>query len=268
MQEHIKSHSGAPTELTLDQISAAEIKDFPHFGLSGAGGGSGGLSSSLAALGPLPGSPFSLGGVSGVKQEEEEDRESEQDRRSSGSGEGSSEGSASLTPDRGQREGTEYEQQFVSSLTSLQQRFSAEKGNGQLSRNQPQDLSTSSKKPDDGSQKDCSPRLTPSPLDRTASKLDDQRSPSPLSGSGLDPVRPDLIPKSAPMNIPFSGAPLDLTPGSTAAFPFNLLSGSPFSMMAGPPSPSILAQLAKAGPPDLQHLLLPPAPPPPGIQRE
>ena len=32
LQEHIKTHTGAPTELTIDQISAAEIKDFPHFG--------------------------------------------------------------------------------------------------------------------------------------------------------------------------------------------------------------------------------------------
>ena len=140
-----------------------------------------------------------------------------------------------------------------------------EKLNGQLSRNQPQDLSTANKKPDDGSQKDGSPpQRTPSPGSRDKSQLDDQRSASsPLSNTppGLDPLRPDVIPKSAPMNIPFGTSPLDLTPGSNP-FPFNLLGpGALFSLMNNPPSPSILAQLAKAAPQDLGFGLLglPPA---------
>ena len=135
--------------------------------------------------------------------------------------------------------------------------FSTEKVNGQLTRNQPQDLSTSGKKLEDGSQKDGSPRLSPSPPDRSASKLDDQRSPSPSDRTTLDPVRPDVIPKSAPMNIPFSSAPLDLTPGSNPPFPFPF----PFSILGASGSPSILSQLAKSMPPqDLHGLLLPGAP--------
>jgi len=266
LQEHIKTHSGAPTELTLDQISAAEIKDFPHFGLA---------PSSIAntqSLTSMPSSYFGAEGLfttansmdfdrKGIKMEDEDENDSihEHDRRSSGSFEASSDGSVSLTPDRLgtilQKE-AEYEQpQYISNQNSLQH-FPAEKLNGQLTRNQPQDLSTTSKKLDDGSQKDGSPRLTPSPMDKAMSNLEDQRAHSPMTNSGLDPVRPDVIPKSAPMNIPFSTTPLDLTPGSNA-FPFNLL-GPPFSNPTTPSS--ILSQLAKTAPHDLQNLgiLLPP----------
>jgi hypothetical protein len=115
LQEHIKTHSGAPTELTLDQISAAEIKDFPHFshlmGGSGAGQGLGGGKPPLSL--PFPGLSQSVasqysaenlfgfaanyehgGGRSGLKMEDEEDEEDslmeQQDRRSSGSFDASS----------------------------------------------------------------------------------------------------------------------------------------------------------------------------------
>ena len=254
LQEHIKTHTGAPTELTIEQISAAEIKDFPHFGpgpMTPVSGGS-----------PLPLHLSSLlqPGERRFKTEEEDENEEIIDRRSSGSFEGSSEGSAA-TPDRcvsGQKD-SEYEQpqQFISGQVSLQlQPGASEKLNGQLSRNQPQDLSTANKKPDDGSQKDGSPpQRTPSPGSRDKSQLDDQRSASPLSSTpGLDPLRPDVIPKSAPMNIPFTTTPLDLTPGSNP-FPFNLLGpGAPFSLMNNPPAPSILSQLAKAVPQDLTGL--------------
>ena len=255
LQEHIKTHTGAPTELTVEQISAAEIKDFPHFGpMTPVSGGS-----------PLPLHLSSLlqPGERRFKTEEDEENES-LDRRSSGSFEGSSDGSAA-TPDRfgaAQQKDSEYEQphQFISGQVSLQLGPGAgsEKLNGQLSRNQPQDLSTANKKPDDGSQKDGSPpQRTPSPGGRDKSQLDDQRSASsPLSNTppGLDPLRPDVIPKSAPMNIPFGTSPLDLTPGSNP-FPFNLLGpGAPFSLMNNPPSPSILAQLAKAAPQDINGL--------------
>ena len=111
LQEHIKTHSGAPTELTLDQISAAEIKDFPHFGhLMGGGGGNGGkppLSLSFPGL-PHGASQYSAenlfgfaasyeqagsGGRRGLKMEDEEDEDmmmEQQDRRSSGSFDASS----------------------------------------------------------------------------------------------------------------------------------------------------------------------------------
>ena len=82
-----------------------------------------------------------------------------------------------MTPDRfslNQQKESEYEQpsQFIlgQGQLSLQP---AEKTDGQLSRNQPQDLSTASKKLDDGSQKDGSPRQTPSPRDK--SRLEDPR---------------------------------------------------------------------------------------------
>lgn len=64
------------------------------------------------------------------------------------------------------------------------------------------------------------------------------------------------------MNIPFSSAPLDLTPGSNPPFPFSLLGPNPFSMLGASGSPSILSQLAKSMPPqDLHGLLLPPGSP-------
>ena len=282
LQEHIKTHTGAPTELTIDQISAAEIKDFPHFGPGGPVTPGSMGSSMPPTMTSMSSSLFSssLGGGMDFDRRafkiEDEDENDSIDRRSSGSFEGSSDGSNVATPDRfmlHQQKESEYEQpQFISGHVSLQHLPTAaaatEKVNGQLNRNQPQDLSTVSKKPDDGSQKDRSPQRTPSPRDKSLSRLldQDQRSPSPLSttGGGLDPLRPDVIPKSAPMNIPFTTAPLDLTPGSNAAFPFNLL-GSPFSMMNNPPSPSILSQLAKtASPHDLAAaaglgLLLPPS---------
>lgn len=99
LQEHIKTHSGAPTELSLDQISAAEIKDFPPLGFGGGGGPFGQHSSYFGSENFLPFSnPFS----NRIKMEEEEDNESspENDRRSNGSFEASSDGSVSLTPDR------------------------------------------------------------------------------------------------------------------------------------------------------------------------
>ena len=255
LQEHIKTHTGAPTELTIDQISAAEIKDFPAFGP-----GSGPLTSVGSSMPPSMTSLSSslFPGMAGAdmdrerrsfKTEEEEDQDS-MERRSSGSFEGSSEGSTGATPDRhlGGHEGPQFGGMSLQHLTAL---ANADKHlNGQLSRNLPQDLSTAAKK-GDGSQADESPSHSP----RNKSRLDDQRSPSPSSSNnGLDPLRPDVIPKSAPMNIPFTGA-LDLTPGGTPSFPFNLLgSGSPFSMMTTPPSPSILSQLAKANPQDLASL--------------
>ena len=261
LQEHIKTHTGAPTELTIDQISAAEIKDFPHFGSMIPGPGGTSMPPTLTSM-----SSSFLSSMSGPDTEkrsfkmEEEDEADSLDRRSSGSFEGSSEGSPVVTPDRiggSQQKDGEFEPgHFISGQLSVQL-------NGQLSRNQPEDLSTACKKPHDGSQK-YSPQRTPSPRDKSLSKLDDQRSPSPLSSTGgLDPLRPDVIPKSAPMNIPFTSAPLDLTPGSNA-FPFNLLS-TPFSMMTTPPSPSILSQLAKTAGQDLAGLgLLLPQPGPGG----
>ena len=100
LQEHIKTHSGAPTELTLDQISAAEIKDFPHLG--GLGGPFGQPSSFFNPEAPLPFSnPFERKGIKTEEDEEEERGSPENDRRSNGSFEASSDsGSASLTPDR------------------------------------------------------------------------------------------------------------------------------------------------------------------------
>ena len=257
LQEHIKTHTGAPTELTVDQISAAEIKDFPHFGSMVPGSGGTSMPPTFTSL-----SSSLLSTMSGLDTErerksfklEEEDEADSLDRRSSGSFEGSSEGSPVLTPDRfggSQQKDSEFEAaHFISGQLSVQH-LPAEKLNGQL-RNQPEDLSTACKKSDDGSQK-YSPQRTPSPRDKSLSKLDDQRSASPLSSAGgLDPLRPDVIPKSAPMNIPFTTAPLDLTPGSNA-FPFNLLS-TPFSMITNPPSPSILSQLAKTAGQDLAGL--------------
>ena len=69
----------------------------------------------------------------------------------------------------------------------------------------------------------------------------DERTPSPAI---LDPTRPDVIPKSAPMNIPFSaaaalaatsggtGSPLDLS-----SHPFSLFMGNPFGMLGGAGGP-------------------------------
>jgi hypothetical protein len=114
LQEHIKTHSGAPTELTLDQISAAEIKDFPHFShLMGGSGGGQGLGGKPPLSLPFPGLPQSMasqfsaenlfgfaanyehgGGRQGLKMEDDEDEEDslieQQDRRSSGSFDASS----------------------------------------------------------------------------------------------------------------------------------------------------------------------------------
>lgn len=86
LQEHIKTHSGAPTELTLDQISAAEIKDFP--------------SSMMMPGSHHPFHPHFNGGEGmfnfhnsfdrGLKREEDEDSMHENDRGSSGSFDASS----------------------------------------------------------------------------------------------------------------------------------------------------------------------------------
>ena len=86
LQEHIKTHSGAPTELTLDQISAAEIKDFGHFGMMQPGG-----VGSRPAF-PLAGSPFGGEGLLGSfpRQDEDEDSMADNDRGSSGSFDASS----------------------------------------------------------------------------------------------------------------------------------------------------------------------------------
>jgi hypothetical protein len=100
LQEHIKTHSGAPTELTLDQISAAEIKDFPHLGLGGGGGPFGQPNPYFGHEGALPFSnPFERRGFK-TEEEEEEEGSPDNDRQSNGSFEASSDGSASLTPDR------------------------------------------------------------------------------------------------------------------------------------------------------------------------
>ena len=97
LQEHIKTHSGAPTELTLDQISAAEIKDFPHLG--GLGGPFGQPSSFFNPEAPLPFSnPFERRGIRTEEDEEEERESPENDRRSNGSFEASSDSGS--TPDR------------------------------------------------------------------------------------------------------------------------------------------------------------------------
>lgn len=98
LQEHIKSHSGAPTELSLDQISAAEIKDFPPTSYPGMmpsgnpfnhhgqfGGGPEGMFGFRHH--GLPGLGIGLDGR-GVKREEDE--ESIPDQGSSGSFDASS----------------------------------------------------------------------------------------------------------------------------------------------------------------------------------
>ena len=277
LQEHIKTHTGAPTELTIDQISAAEIKDFPHFGPMTPGSAGSSMPPAMTSM-----SSSLMSSAMGLefdrerrtfKTEEDGDENDSLGRRSSGSFEGSSDGSVAAQ-DRiaaSQQKEPEYEavaglpHPFAPGQVPLQHLPAAEKVNGQLSRNQPQDLSTANKKLDDGSQKDGSPpQRTPSPgsssRDKSSARHDaDQRSPSPLSTGGLDPLRPDVIPKSAPMNIPFTTTPLDLTPGGSSAFPFSLLT-TPFSMMSSPPAPSILSQLAKTAPQDLPGLglLLPP----------
>ena len=117
LQEHIKTHSGAPTELTLDQISAAEIKDFP-----GGGSGAGGMGLLPNHHNQLPhhqphfppnfghhggdvvgggvGGPFHsfVSGLErGVKREEDEDSMHDNDRGSSGSFDASSSSEGSLT---------------------------------------------------------------------------------------------------------------------------------------------------------------------------
>ena len=100
LQEHIKTHSGAPTELTLDQISAAEIKDFPHLGLGGHSPFSQ-PGSYFNPDGPMPFSnPWEKKGIKTEDDDDEERESPENDRRSNGSFEASSDGSASLTPDR------------------------------------------------------------------------------------------------------------------------------------------------------------------------
>ena len=96
------------------------------------------------------------------------------------------------------------------------------------------------------------PPHTPSPGTKTL--YPDHRTPSPL-----DPTRPDVIPKSAPMNSPFSaggggGTPLDLSNPFPFPFPFGMLGGMPGNG-------AMMAQLAKSLPPDLHAqmgLLIPP----------
>ena len=111
---------------------------------------------------------------------------------------------------------------------------------------QPEDLSTSHKKSEDDYQQ--TPPHTPSPGNKTL--YPDHRTPSPL-----DPTRPDVIPKSAPMNSPFStAAPLDLSNPFPFPFPFGMLGGMPANS-------AMMAQLAKGLPQDLHTqmgLLMPP----------
>ena len=102
LQEHIKTHSGAPTELTLDQISAAEIKDLPHhFGMPGSNGmPHNGMPHHHSPFGErmFPGFP-GLEGRS-FKHEEDDDSMIENDRGSSGSFDASSASESSLTNSR------------------------------------------------------------------------------------------------------------------------------------------------------------------------
>jgi len=96
LQEHIKTHSGAPTELTLDQISAAEIKDFPMYGMH-PGSKPFQLPTSQFNHESLFNFPNSFDGR-GMKREEDEESIPENDRGSSGSFDASSsEGSLSQT---------------------------------------------------------------------------------------------------------------------------------------------------------------------------
>ena len=81
----------------------------------------------------------------------------------------------------------------------------------------------------------------PGSAEKNGSSSFDERTPSPAI---LDPTRPDVIPKSAPMNH-FSaaaamaaargvggGSPLDLSSN-----PFHLFMGNPFGMLGGGGSP-------------------------------
>ena len=96
LQEHIKSHSGAPTELSLDQISAAEIKDFPPTPFPGMPPGMpGGKPFHPSQFGPEGMFPFRHGfpavfGLEGKGMKREDDEDSIPEGGSSGSFDASS----------------------------------------------------------------------------------------------------------------------------------------------------------------------------------
>ena len=133
----------------------------------------------------------------------------------------------------------------------------------------PEDLTTSSAHINDTPSPADSPRQGPL-LNADKNGSYDGRTPSP-SSAALDPNRPDVIPKSAPMNhhIPFPGggpAPLDLS-----ANPFSLFMGNPFGMLGGggpgglPANHPLLPHLTGAGKgggglpsPEQLGLILPP----------
>ena len=143
-----------------------------------------------------------------------------------------------------------------------------EKGGEQCGRNQqPEDLSTNGNKKvdDEAAQPGRAPPSPASPAHSPGAKYHHQRSPSP--SSIIDPVRPDVIPKSAVMNAVSAGAPLDLS----SHFPFLLAGGgNPFNMLhgggGGLPGNAMLSHLAKTaglgggGVADLHNmgLILPP----------
>ena len=93
LQQHIKTHTGEPTELTQEQINAAEIKDFPPLPFPGSPFGSmGGLRPPGSGLFPglpsgLPLGGFPCAGLGGQHSEsqspetvEKEDKDSGEER--------------------------------------------------------------------------------------------------------------------------------------------------------------------------------------------
>ena len=135
-------------------------------------------------------------------------------------------------------------------------------GSGSAGALQPEDLSTHNQSPSPagmhgmlsgGGHHNNHQAGTPGSSEKNGgSSSFDERTPSPAI---LDPTRPDVIPKSAPMNIPFSaaaalaatsggtGSPLDLS-----SHPFSLFMGNPFGMLggAGGPGNPLLPHLTAA----------------------
>ena len=75
LQQHIRTHTGEPTELTAEQIAAAEIRDFPPIPFSGGPGGHPGMPLGMSPLrhpgaglfpGALPGYFPPVSGIAGV----------------------------------------------------------------------------------------------------------------------------------------------------------------------------------------------------------
>ena len=75
LQQHIRTHTGEPTELTSEQIAAAEIRDFPPIPFSGGPGGHPGMPLGMSPLrhpgaglfpGALPGYFPPVSGIAGV----------------------------------------------------------------------------------------------------------------------------------------------------------------------------------------------------------